>query len=68
MLKSIICLFMPVFIYAQPVKIIFDTDMESDVDDVAALAMLHGLADKGEAEILATISSSLNPCRPPPSV
>lgn len=50
---------------AQPVKIIFDTDMESDVDDVAALAMLHGLANRGEAEILATISSSLNPWAAP---
>lgn len=45
----------------QPVNIIFDTDMESDVDDVAALAMLHSLADNGEAEILATMVSSLNP-------
>ncbi|GAA0524879.1 nucleoside hydrolase [Chitinophaga japonensis] len=46
---------------AQPVKIIFDTDMESDVDDVGALAMLHGLADLGEAEILGTMVCSLNP-------
>jgi hypothetical protein len=45
----------------QAVKIIFDTDMESDVDDVGALAMLHGLADQGEAEILATMVCSLNP-------
>lgn len=50
---------------AQPVKIIFDTDMESDVDDVAALAMLHGFANRGEAEILAAISSSLNPWSAP---
>lgn len=35
--------------------------MESDVDDVGALAMLHGLADKGEAEILGTMVCSLNP-------
>ncbi len=44
-----------------PVKIIFDTDMESDVDDVGALAMLHSLADNGEAEILGTMVCSLNP-------
>ncbi len=49
----------------QPVKVIFDTDMESDVDDVGALAMLHGFADRGEVEILATISSSLNPWSAP---
>lgn len=46
---------------AQAVKIIFDTDMESDVDDVGALAMLHGLAALGEAEILGTMVCSLNP-------
>ncbi|MGQ1946160.1 nucleoside hydrolase [Geofilum sp. OHC36d9] len=43
------------------VKIIFDTDMESDVDDVGALAMLHSLANNGEAEILGTMVCSLNP-------
>ena len=48
-------------IMAQPVKVIFDTDMESDVDDVGALGMLHGLAKNGDAEILATIVCSLNP-------
>lgn len=46
---------------AQPVKIIFDTDMESDVDDVGALAMLHGIANLGDAEILGTMVCSLNP-------
>jgi inosine-uridine nucleoside N-ribohydrolase len=46
---------------AQPVKVIFDTDMESDVDDVGALAMLHGIANMGDAEILATMVCSLNP-------
>jgi len=38
---------------AQPVKIIFDTDMALDVDDVGALAILNHLADRGECEILA---------------
>jgi hypothetical protein len=37
----------------QPKKVIFETDMCLDVDDVGALAMLHGLADRGEVEILA---------------
>ena len=36
-----------------PVKVIFETDFTFDVDDVGALAMLHALADNGEAEILA---------------
>ena len=56
---------LPNGVVAEPVKIIFDTDMESDVDDMGALAMLHGFADRGEAEILATISSSLNPWSAP---
>lgn len=39
-------------------RIIFDTDMIEDFDDVGALACLHALADAGECEILATISST----------
>lgn len=42
----------------EPAKIIFDTDMDSDCDDAGALAMLHILADRGEAELLATICSA----------
>ena len=61
----VLVLFLLQNLKAQPVKIIFDTDMESDVDDVAALAMLHGFANRGEAEILGTISSSLNPWSAP---
>lgn len=40
------------------VKIIFDTDMGSDCDDAGAMAVLHKLADKGEAQILGVIFSS----------
>src|SRR2546426_660484 len=45
---------------SEPVKVIFDTDMDSDCDDVLALAILHVLADRGEAEILATVVSTKN--------
>jgi inosine-uridine nucleoside N-ribohydrolase len=38
---------------AQPVPIVFDTDMGNDVDDVLALALLHSLETRGEAKILA---------------
>ena len=34
-------------------KIIFDTDMVSDYDDVGAIAALHAMADAGQCEILA---------------
>lgn len=40
-----------------PVQIIFDTDMDNDCDDAGALAVLHALADKGEAEILAVVTN-----------
>lgn len=40
------------------VNLIFDTDMAPDYDDVGALALLHALADSGEVNILATISSN----------
>jgi len=41
------------------VSVIFDTDMGPDYDDVGALAMLHAMADSGEANILATLSSNM---------
>jgi len=40
------------------VKIIFDTDMGSDCDDVGALALLNVYADRGEAEIIGCVYSS----------
>lgn len=40
------------------IPLIFDTDMDTDCDDMAALAMLHALADNGEIEILGTLVSS----------
>jgi len=38
---------------AEPLKVIFDTDMDGDNDDVAAAAILHALADEGRVQILA---------------
>lgn len=43
---------------AEPVKIIFETDMQSDCDDAATLAMLHAYADRGEVELLAVMTNS----------
>jgi hypothetical protein len=36
-----------------PVKIIFDTDIGNDVDDVLALSVLHALQTRGDCELLA---------------
>ena len=44
-----------------PKKVIFETDMCGDVDDVGALAVLHALADGGEAEILAISFNEVHP-------
>ncbi len=44
-----------------PVPLILDTDMESDVDDVGALAMLHALADRGEIDLLGVMVGAENP-------
>jgi len=43
---------------AAQVPVLLDTDMDSDCDDAGALAILHTLADRGEAEILTTMVSS----------
>ena len=40
-------------VLADPVRIIYDTDMGNDVDDALALAMLHSLQNRGESELLA---------------
>lgn len=45
----------------EPVKIIFDTDITGDVDDVLALAMCHVLADRGACELLGVTISKDNP-------
>ena len=39
---------------AQPVPVIFDTDMWNDVDDALALAMLHSLESRGECRLIPT--------------
>ena len=45
-------------------KLIFDTDMMGDVDDVGTAALLHALADQGEVKILAMGLSGKNPWSP----
>ena len=52
------CYTVPDLSQHEPVKVILDTDMISDYDDMGALACLHALADAGECEILATVSST----------
>ena len=46
---------------SEPVRVILETDMTFDVDDVGALAVLHALADQGQAEILAVNFNEVHP-------
>lgn len=44
-----------------PVRLIFDTDIGNDIDDVLALALIHELVDRKEADLLAVSVSKDNP-------
>lgn len=44
--------------YTGTKRVIFDTDMGPDYDDVGAIALLHAFADSGSVEILATMAST----------
>ncbi len=46
------------------VRIILDTDIDSDVDDVEALAMVHALADQKKIKLLGIIVTSDDPYAP----
>jgi len=46
---------------AEPVKLIFDTDMGNDVDDVMALCMIHNLVNRGTVELLAVTITKDHP-------
>jgi hypothetical protein len=67
-MKTLLCLFavlltvfgVPGLTVAAPLPVLFDTDMDSDVDDVAALCQLHSMADAGEVELLAVTISGRN--------
>ena len=61
-MKRLCTLLLGAALFASPLvsaaapKIIFDTDMVEDYDDVGAMAVLHALADEGKCEILAMAS------------
>jgi inosine-uridine nucleoside N-ribohydrolase len=46
---------------ADPVPVIFDTDMGNDVDDALALALLHALQSRGECRLIAVTVTKDNP-------
>ncbi len=46
---------------AEPVRLIFDTDMGNDIDDALALSVIHALESRGECELLAVTLTKDNP-------
>lgn len=55
-------LFFPIaLLAADPVPLIFDTDMGNDVDDALALAIIHSLESRGETKLLAVTITKDNP-------
>ena len=43
-----------------PIPVILDTDLDGDVDDVGALALLDNFMDQGEANLLAVVHNTVN--------
>jgi hypothetical protein len=66
---AVVCCLSPSFAGAADgdgaVRVIFDTDITGDVDDVLALAMLHTLQDRGHCDLLAVTISKVNPLTGP---
>lgn len=50
---------------AEPVKLIFDTDIGNDVDDTMAMAVIHALQNRNECELLAVTITKDNPYAAP---
>ena len=45
---------------AEPVRLVFDTDLGNDVDDAMALAIIHALQNRNECELLAITTTKDN--------
>jgi len=50
---------------AEPVRLVFDTDLGNDVDDAMALAVIHTLQNRNECKLLAVTSTKDNPYAAP---
>jgi hypothetical protein len=45
------------YTFGMPTRLILDTDMDTDCDDVGALTLVHALANAGECELLGVVCS-----------
>jgi len=43
-----------------PIPVIIDTDLDGDVDDVGALALLNDFMDQGECKLIACVHNTIN--------
>src|SRR5882757_1099182 len=59
LITLVLCVCFNIGFSQKAIPIILDTDIAPDYDDVGAMAVLHSLADRGEAKILATISCNV---------
>jgi purine nucleosidase len=60
-MRALLLLTLSLVLTAQPVKLIFDTDMGNDIDDAMALSVIHALQSRGECQLLAVTISKDNP-------
>ena len=58
LILGLLAVTMPLIKCEAPVKLIIDTDMGFDVDDVGALCVAHALQDMNETEILLVIHNT----------
>lgn len=58
---SILALLLCSHALAEPERLIFDTDMGNDVDDVQALALIHALERRGKVRLLAVTITKDHP-------
>ena len=61
LLRSLLLIALGGLAHAAPVKLVFDTDMGNDVDDVMALCMIHNLQKRGAVELLAVTITKDHP-------
>lgn len=62
---TLLCILSTTLLSAEKPRIIFDTDITGDVDDVLALAMCHTLADRNACNLLAITISKHHPLTVP---
>ena len=56
-LLLVLCVAVETVVAREPMKVIFDTDMGNDVDDVIALDMLYKYQDSGDINLIGILSS-----------